>query len=417
MPPSRESIAKLRKAQMPYDKNGKKKKVRRLVDVDVSHVSLVDRPANRTPFKAIKRETTEKDTSMNITLKNMFGSRAPEVTSVYAATQDKAAALAKMLLTGDEAEITEVDGVYVARIKNTEPHPTEQIVHLGKKVGMAYGVSHLQKELAIYEMENENFDDALKQEGFVPSIYIGMEALETTIRNIAMSESTKSADDMRMGVGKAIEDFSKYVDSLIGALPEKAFKFEKALAAVTPGGSVPINFTPEGFDETIYDVVFGDAQPGTPSATMQDADEGQKADTANDSATQGDAGDGGVADAKVAAEAAEEGTPKPDNLEELPASATPKASVDMEKAMQEMLGNLTKTVGEQITAAVKPLADRLDAQDAAVGKLTKAVGGAVVSTPEQDADNVVQLSKGEQGGGGTGHIPLIDTAYHVKKQG
>lgn len=420
---------------MDHPEKDKKRKVRRLVDVDVTHVSLVDKPANRTPFKFVKRDGSESEKGefpMNITLKNMFGSRAPEVTSVIADTREKAVAVAKMLIDGDNAEITEQDGVFVVRKANAGESPEERLIHLGKRTGIAYTVANLRKELRLFDMDGEGFDDAVKQEGFVPGLMVGMDALHQTIANIANAEDTNSPDVFRDKVSKAIEDFGNYVSSLIDALPEKAFKFEKALAAVAPAGSGKLHFTPEGFNAEVYDAVFGGEAPN-PSADMKEAD-AAPTESAPVEATDKPADAAPAAEASAPAEGAEgadkpaqeadaaasaEGNevPKPDNLEELPEAPSKEAAPSMEEVVREALAELTKDVGKQIADAVKPLAERADATDAALDKLTKAVGGSVATTPEEDADNVVRLSKGTEPGGGYGggEPPLMDTAYNVNR--
>lgn len=416
----------------PHTKDGKKRKIHRLVDVDVSHVSLVDRPANQTPFKFIKRDgetpSDQLEKPMNISLKNLFGSRGPAVTSVIADTQAKAVAVAKMLLSAD-ASVTEQDGLFIARVDGTEPKG-ETVFHLGKATGLAYTVANMPenvtKALDLYGMEADNFEEAVKQEGFVPGLYIGMEALDATIRKAAMAEATNSPEAFKNEVNTALEAFSKYVVGLIDSLPEKAFKFEKALAAVTPHGTTPLNFTPEGFDAEVYDAVFGDEAPN-PSKTMTETDpvpEGEPA--AAPKAAEGEPAPAAEATPAAAApegepkvEATPEGEPKketeaaPANLEELPKepeAAKPSPEEVMAAAMEAM----TKTVGSQIAAALAPLTERANATDQAIDKLTKAVGGAVVTTPEEDEDRVIQFAKGEQPAAG-GAIPLMDTAYAVNR--
>lgn len=415
---------------MPYKdkKDDKKRKVRRLVDVDVTHVSLVDRPANRTPFKFVKREETPQEKGikpMNIHLKNMFGSRGPEVTSVIADSRDKALAVAKMLLEGETAQVTEQDGVFVARKSGTESSPEERLIHLGKSVGVAYTVTNLRKELRLYDMETEEFDDAVKQEGFVPGLMIGMEALHTTIRNIAMSEDTNSPETFRDKVQNAMQDFNEYVSSLIEALPAKAFKFEKAVAAVAHAPDTPLHYVPEGFHAEVHDALFGASAPAqapaqgqeTPAPATATPEPAPQA-SAPESPAPAPAAQETQPPAQATATAPEQADPadtKPSNLEELPPSqqgAQGVSGAQMNAALEEMLESLTKKVGDQIENAVKPLAARLDATDGAVSRLTKAVGGQVATTPEEDG-NVVHLAKGQEQGEfrGGGEPPLMDTAY------
>jgi len=242
---------------------------------------------------------------------------------------------------------------------------------------------------------------------------VGMDVLHQTIFNIAMSEDTNSAADFSKAVTGAVAEFSKYVESLIGALPEKAFKFEKALAAVTPQGTRALHFTPEGFSAEVHDAVFGDEQPGTPKADMKDTDAG-KAGEGTDKGAETPAAATPTGEAPKAGDTpAPAADAKPANLEELPEGTPETKGASAEEIATAVIDAVTKSMGTQIADAMKPLADRLDKQDAAVGKLTKAVGGAVATTPEaDDDDNVVQLSKGDGASGSGGGVPpLMDTAY------
>jgi hypothetical protein len=409
---------------MAHHEKDKKKKVRRLVDVDVSHVSLVDRPANRTPFKFVKRDGTETkkgEFPMNHTLLKMFGSRAPAVTSVIADTRPKAEAVAKMLLEGTKADVTEHAGLFVVRNSDTKASADEQVVHLGKRAGVAYTVANLQKELSLYDATSTDFDDTLKAEGFVPGMMVGMDVLHTTIFNIAMAEETNSPEAFGKAVDDAVDGFKKYMGDLIGALPEKAFKFEKALAAATPQGTTALHFTPEGFSAEVHDAVFGGEAPN-PSADMKDSDEDKAKDAApapatpeapkaTDAPSPAAEAPKDAAPAADPAPAADAAPAKPDNLEELPAGTPETKGASTEEIASAVIDAVTKSLGTQIATAMKPLADRLDAQDATVGRLTKAVGGQVATTPDADDDNVVQISKGEAPATGGGAPPLMDTAY------
>lgn len=420
---------------MAYQDKDKKQKVRRLIDVEVSHVSLVDRPANRTPFKFVKRDgNTETDGAfpMNITLKNMFGSRPAEVTSVIANTEAKAIAVAKAIMDAGEVVVSETDGVFVARKRGTTASADERAIHLGKAAGVAYTIANLRKELVLYDMEGtDNFDEAVKKEGFVPGLMVGMEALHTTIRNIAMSDKASSAEAFRTGVSKAIADFGTYVDSMIDALPEKAFKFEKAMLAVVaphlPTGPRPA----DGFSADIYDMIFGDA--AAPVALVAD-DAAAVAAAAAAAQALADAAPAVVttdtpavsvaaapaapvvpaapAVAPVVVAAAD---PAPKNFEQLPASQTPQTAPDLGEVLREAMGELTKNIGTQIADAVKPLNDRMTAYDANIGKLSKALGSAVASNPDgdDDAGNIIEISKGATQRGG--EPPLMDTAYRASR--
>jgi hypothetical protein len=403
---------------MTYPDKDKRKKVQRLVDVDVTHVSLVDRPANRTPFKFVKRDDgteTGGTFPMNITLKNLFGSRPAEVTSVIADTQEKAVAVAKAIMDCETVTVDAQDGLFVARKTGSQPSADERLIHLGKATGVAYTVGNLKKELVLYDMEGtDGFEDAVKKEGFVPGLMVGMEALNTTIRNIAMSEDTNDAEAFRSKVGKAIEDFGAYVGSLIDALPAKAFKFEKALVAVAPR-PIAAPATPEGFNSEVYDMIFGKppapasaaAVETAPAQTAQEAP--QDAASAKDGETPAETASAAPAPADAQADA------KPANFEELPAGTEVKTAPDFSEALNGVVAELTKNLGQQIAEAIKPLNEQVAAQGATIATLSKAVGGAVASTPDADDDgNVVRLTKGASPVA-SGEPPLMDTAYRTNR--
>lgn len=407
-----------------------KKKVRRLHDVDVTHVSLVDRPANRTKFKFIKRDGStaeEGQFPMNHMLKTLFGARSVAVASVIANTEAKAMAVAKMLLPdGATVEVTNTEGVFVAREQGVAASADERLVHMGKTAGVAYTLSNLAKELQLYGMDVGTFDEAVKQEGFVPGIMIGMEALNITIRNIAMSEDTKDADTFRAGVKKAMTSFASYVDDLITSLPEKAFKFEKALVAIGGNTTASAALAGQGFTNEVYDAVFGTgaspdvatgATSAAPVAAVAEAGETPAAD-AGASVAPAKAPEGQTAGAVAEAAKAEEPA-APANLQELPAgtAATDTRAnfeTEMKTALTDFAKSLTTQVAEgltKVTESVAALGARMDKQDGQVATLAKAVGGTVAGAPAVDPDNkVVPLVKGEQG-----DIPLMDTAYRAKR--
>lgn len=408
---------------MTHPKDDKKAKVRRLVDVDVTHVSLVDHPANRTPFKFVKRDDgteTQGAFPMNITLKNLFGSRPAEVTSVIADTQEKAVAVAKAIMDCETVTVDAKDGLFVARKTGSQPTADERLIHLGKAAGVAYTVANLRKELVLYDMEGtDTFDEAVQKEGFVPGLMVGMDALHRVICNIAMSEDTKDANTFKTKVDKALSDFGDYVGALIEALPEKAFKFEKALVAIAPRPLVA-PATPEGFNSEVYDMIFGKppspaaaaAVEGTPAAAEAAAQAAQEAAQAGTEAKPGEAPAEGAA-APTEAPVAPAVDAKPANLEELPKGTQEKTLPDFSEALTGAIADLTKTLGDQIAAAVKPLSEQVAAQGATISTLSKAVGGAVASTPEADDDgNIIHLSKGTAAQGDR-EPPLMDTAYRA----
>lgn len=436
-----------------------KKKRRRLSNVDVTHVSLVDRPANRTPFRFIKTEdhtATEGAFPMHVSLKNMFGLSAAQVTSVIAKDEATVRKLAPILMEGDEATITEQDGLFVARKSGTKPNDRETVIHHGKSAGVAYTVENMVKGLSLYDAETTDFDEALRKNGFAPGVHVGVDALLQTIFNAAMSDDTSDPAAFKATVSKAVDQFGVYMGELIDALPATAFKFErgmmagvtKALLAVRSPNKIG-DGVPGSFDAEFYDSVFGDGEAtteaqdaasdaGTPAEGADASGEGNTpagedaaqtgsgeaqeaakegvhpaehdADTPADSQPATVTDDDAAAEKdKAVAEAKDgEAVAKNDPPNLVPETKPAPPAVDLEAAMSAMMDKLTKAIGE----AVAPITQRLDATDAAVQKVAKSMGETVLTEPDADSGNVVALSKGAQDASpGFSEPPLMDTGH------
>lgn len=409
-----------------------RKKVKRLHDVEAVYVSLVDHPANKTPFKFIKRAGAKSEEAMNHSLLKMFGSRSPAVTSVIAKSQARAEALAKVLMP-DAKEFTITKEGDVVQVRNSATPETEgeQVIHEGEKTGVAYTVANLDKALSLYDMDSTSFDEVVQKEGFVPGLMTGLDALHSTIANIAMSEEVTDADQFKKQVGDAIDAFSNYMDGLITSLPQTAFKFEKALIAVRSPNFDAANGVPGAFDAETYDAIFGDEKPAdgqeataggdTSDATADPAEPSEggaqaaqsEAGEAGSPSAEAATGEAGAGDTASASQAAQD-DPAPANLEELPKGEG--EATDLEKVVAEAMAALTKSLEPQfkaITDSVGALSEKVDANDGKVEALSKSLGSTVATTPDTDegGGNVVEIRKGAEGG----EPPLLDTAFAVNR--
>lgn len=419
-----------------HDKDKKKRKY--LHNVEVSHVSIVDHPANQRAFQIIKRKDGAQngEPTMHVTLKNPFRKSDAHVTSVIATDEARGLAAASVLINAEcTVRKDEESGLYEIRKTGTQSGDHEQLVKPhDEEFGLAYTVvaERITKALDLFGSDSKSFNEVIQKESFVPGLMSGLDALHTTIANIAMSEDTNSAEAFRTAVEDAVDDFKKYIGGMITSLPETAFKFEKAVVA--SGADLPEGATrplPGGFDEETYNAIFGPAAraTGLAPASAEEAEGSEAADAAAVAEGQADASEGEAqaeVDAAaahaddsdkdkeaVAAEATEATEPEAETEATDDDDPQPTDSVDFEKALAAAMAAVTKSVGETIAAALQPVTEAQARTDAAVAKLSKTMGSTVVSEPEADgAQNVVDLRKEAT----SGHIPLLDTAYSRKNR-
>lgn len=328
----------------------------RLRNARVTHISLVDRPANMRRFAIIKQE----DSGMN--LRKMLGldAKGPRVAAVFATTEAGATSLAqKMNVAGAVEKIA--DDLYSVGESKEECLPVLNVDGSGY---MIEGVENATKMLSSYASGTLDFKSIVAQEGFMPSFHTALSAMFTTVQNAAGSDEVKSAKDLRAILKTAISDFGAYVDSLASNLPETAFKHEVA-------GMLPVAKTEEEPDAS-------DTQ-----ADADTVDEKADADTVEDKGGASNITDEKPGDVAVLIQTMKELT-----------DAMP-ALVEKMTALSGDVSRVQEGLEEVRASAKKATDDASDVRDT----LRKTVGGAGTAP--------LRAVKSDR----SGEPPLIDTAF------
>lgn len=407
----------------------------KMSDAHVSHISLVERGANRIPFKVIKQENHMSQFA-GIDLGNLFGTRkseakAPEVVAVVTMKGEGFESIKKQV---EEA------GFAVSDVKEMEDGSMvfkqgEGEFEDGTVIRLNDDIAIVTKGFSPYNMDvsagDVSFADQCAAKGFYPGVDAIMNTLSDAVRNITYN--AKDPNEAKVAVTKLFSEASAYVAAFVGSLPVKAFKLETCYAeAPAPVAKADLPNGDGVTDEVTEEMVtkaaltaeekkyfatlsgkdkfaFIKATPEARSKMMEDAADGDKDDST-----------GGASGAKKG-EAADPAAPAPaaDPAHAAPA-ADPVQSKDMEvvmKSMADIAGRLDKFSGafEGVQKSIKDIneslasaSQRLDAAEKVAKAAKDAVAGAVVSGADGGDAGVVSTQKSE---GGCFGGRDIDTAY------
>lgn len=400
----------------------------KMSDAHVSHISLVERGANRIPFKVIKQENHMSQFA-GIDLGNLFGTRkseakAPEVVAVVTMKGEGFESIKKQV---EEA------GFAVSDVKELEDGSMvfkqgEGALEDGTVIRLNDDIAIVTKGFSPYNMDvsagDVSFADQCAAKGFYPGVDAIMNTLSDAVRNITYN--AKDPNEAKTAVTKLFSEASTYVAAFVGSLPVKAFKLETCYAEVpAPVAKADLPNGDGVTDEVTEEMVtkaaltaeekkyfatlsgkdkfaFIKATPEARSKMMEDAADGGKDDST-----------GGASGAKKG-EAADPAAPAP----AAPAPAAP--SKDMEvvmKSMETIAGRLEgfssafegvqksiKDINESLATATQ----RLDAAEKVAKDAKDAVAGVVVSGADGGDAGAVSTQKSE---GGCFGGRDIDTAY------
>ena len=203
-------------------------KATELVDTDVNFVSLVERGANRIPFRIIKEE--EQMLDLHKIGRSLFRKAEPKPEIVAVITQ-KGADPEKVLeviktagLDPTEFMATEKDGILTFAKTDADKAEGTMVVRVNETVGVV--VSGLQKAFDGFEFSSTSFSDVMASGSFCSSVCTATDMLNATIGNIlAYAESADQAADE---INKAVGEYQSYVVTLAKGLPVHAFKADVA---------------------------------------------------------------------------------------------------------------------------------------------------------------------------------------------
>ena len=209
---------------------------------EVSYISLVDRPANRIPFRMTKSEEGgENMIDLGKMIKDHLVKKdgevsEPTVAALIVAKSDKDLLLPRLGELGFKIDdLLEVgDALVVKQVTELDESVCER-VQLNDQVGsLLLGV---QKGF-MGSMSSDSFNENMQSGGFWSSIYTALSTVDTTLSNIMYSADTPA--DAAKGVAVLFKDFEAYVLGMIKALPSSLFsivKSEKLVTEVNPASN------------------------------------------------------------------------------------------------------------------------------------------------------------------------------------
>jgi hypothetical protein len=410
-----------------------KVKLNELTDATVSHISLVDRGANREPFRIIKAEGEDK----MLDFSNGFGgiftrksdARPPQIIAVAFAKNADPAFAASILKS---AELEHGDAIasetaLTFPIGDAKPEDMEQAVVFKINDDVAVAIRYdepetVRKGFSGYDFESTDFGTVMATNKTPALIACAMSALQDTIYNCL-----SNADKVEVAKGdieKALNDFSGVVLDVVGKVPETAFKLE---AAVAKAGAVKKT---EDTDQASDTANGGDGEgQKEPAPTGQGPDqtkelerrtsaepteqekEGEKAaitvaGTQDDTDTSGEnvkKGDGAGAD-DAGGDTGGAGDEQKPNEGVQPA--------DLKKALGEVLGEALKPIQDTLTQVTGKV-ETLEKSAAQTAKTLKKVDDEFgLGTIGDDTGGEEVVTKGDNDDEDGGDFIVIDTAYN-----
>ncbi len=348
-----------------------------LESVDVLRISLVDRGANRVPFRITKREGSSEGGIDVIDFgKNLFKreSKADDSPAEIAALVVADAAVERVNTVLKAAGLTvendlEAEGFHVYLPADVKEFDSEahQLVKFDDEIGV-----FVKGAEAILKTASMNFGENLGAQQFIPGLFMANDALARTIEK-ALDDADTHKEAVK-SIKAATKAFGAFVDALAEKIPADVFKLEKAFEAVE------IETKPEPKVEKT-EKAEGDETKPEGAETPEGVEKGEGTDT-------GQSPDDGSEPKVEKSDTNQDG--KDPILE----------------AVKELTGMVKSLTGQ--VAEVKGTAEEARELARKADKTTAAVGG----TAEDDGPPVLRFA----GQGGVqkregGSRPLMDTAY------
>jgi hypothetical protein len=197
---------------------------KKMINPEIEFVSLVGRAANRIPFRVYKEDKGDNMTQQNLDLAALFTTKKAEGNALKAVITTKGEG------EGLKTKVSSALGVPVVAVKSSDE---ADVLCLTSEDGITGDVVKLTDDLAVVVAKGfssyagtSSFAKNIKSASFYPNFHTAMSVLEDTMYTL-MYES--DGTDTKAEVDTLMGDFSKYVATLVSALPTTAFKLEKAL--------------------------------------------------------------------------------------------------------------------------------------------------------------------------------------------
>ncbi len=368
-----------------------------LEDVDVIRVSLVDRGANRVPFRFTKRDSQEGDGVAGFDLggflrrKEVVAKAEPaELVGVAFSAEvdaDAAKALVEKAGLSTETLIEAKDGgkVYAQAEGDFNPEGLT-FMQLNNDWGVFLkGADKIVKQAR----ETLSFKDNLGSAQFIPGLFLSMDTLSSTVLGIL--DEADSRDEAVGAIKDATSSFGDFVGSLAEQIPTDVFKLEEILSE--SGETQP------GDDASGSTSTADKGDSGTAAKKAEDGDGKSAEDKGKgaDDVKKGEDKKTQTADDAGEAKKSESGN---DGEEENPV-------LDAIKALSGKLDGIEKTVKDldgKVDAVAKTADEAKDLAKKADKALEETVGGPVPG----DAALRRRFTRTQKRDGG--RVPLMDTS-------
>ena len=215
-----------------------KVKANEMTEATVSHISLVDRGANRIPFKIVKQEKSGMSAKhfASLDLRNLFVRKNEEqvekeddVEIVGVVTMDDDEEAKKLIaeagFSTSVSKVMEDGSVVYAQVEDETPKDKLSVLKWTDNVALVLkGFSPYMMDVGVGD---GSFTDKCKAQGFYPGIRTVTETIVESIN--AIVAKSEDPGEAAAQVATLCDEARDYITSLVGSLPVKAFKIEKPM--------------------------------------------------------------------------------------------------------------------------------------------------------------------------------------------
>lgn len=385
-------------------------KATELQGTNVERVSMVNKAANRLPFRLTKSEDEEMFDLAKVGRFLKADKKPGVLAAVVSKSADLEAVKASLTAAGlSVAKQEEKDGLIVFSQDGVDDYDTGML-KVSDELGLV--ISGLTKSFESYDFNSTSFGEVFKTGSFYPSIRTAQEMLNDTIHNI-MYEAKSPTDATNM-IQKSVDEFQQYVTTLTGSLPVHAFKAEQEICKADKKGGKFVDGKwvadekkePAKKEEISSSPTHGNEKNASNDGTKNNNVEG---DPAHGNETPHASGGKqsmstvkGTKDNNIegnsAVKAEEEG--KEDPMAAILAA--------VQKSIADGIASVETKVSEQVSALkadVKAVSETVTAVKAQVAKAEEAINGTVSAEPSGEQTRTTKADRG------SGAPPLLDTGY------
>lgn len=402
----------------------------KMTDASVSFISLVDRGANRIPFKIVKQEKSMSGHFAGLDLGKLFARKSEtkdkqgEVLAVVTMKGESFDSVKKQVADAgfsvDNVQEMEDGSVIFKQDGDMEGETT--LVRLNDHVAVV--TKGFRPHAMDITVGDGSFAEQCAAQGFYPGVRTIVDVLAHSI-NVAVDQAASPQDAAKM-VAKMFDEAKTYTVGFLGGLPVKAFKLE---SVTVEKAAAPKAKPADGEDMADGEMAEGEDPEKKKAPAAKAATAGKKKPVTDDMGDEeDDAGmDADEDDAEQAAEdkakpkakskKSEDGGLTEDDVSSIVAEKVDAAVSEMAKKMDEALAAIQKVVSEsvsKVSTSVEDLSGRVAKAEQKATVAESAIKGTVVHGSESGDHAPVQKSESSGVFGGRD----IDTAFmpNVRKR-